>query len=680
MKLRLFLLVAILIILPSLSLASRGISLDLTRPDGSTENFSLYKESHALLVGVSDYTNGWPDLESIPIELKKIEDVLLSKGFTVETIMNPDSDGLVKAFDNFIDRYGFAPENRLLFFFSGHGYSRMNGKKGYIVPVDAPDPTVDERGFLRKSVEMEMLLTWAKRIESKHALFLFDSCFSGTIFKSRALPKEPPHITAMVARPVRQFISAGSAGEEVPANSVFVPSFLRALEGEGDLDKDGYVTGTELGMYLNRKVSGYQVGQTPQYGKIRNPDLDQGDFVLLSGFKDSTPSSREPGTLEVKSNPYGATIYVDGKPKGTAPLILDGLSNGKLQVRAEKKGYLGKEEYVLIRSGRKSELDLNLDAIVSAGSIEINSTPSGARWYLNGAYVGTTPDHMRDLAPGSYSIEIKSDGFTDYIESVLVHSGEVVLVTPKLQKKISKPTENSNVLHANKKDSDSKQEKNAESLFNAGVALLKNQKASEAYEMFLSAIKYDEDDPKIYDAIAQAFTLRLDFVAAEENFKKAISLSNGNPRYYNNLAALYLKTNQYDEAIDAFQVAAKNISFEQPEIAWVGTGYAYFKKTNYLESIDAYKKAIELNPRYALALYRLGESYYQLDRLDEALVMFNRSLKLVPNSAVIYYKKGILYVKKREPDNAKESFKKVISLDPKSEYAQQSKEYIKLLN
>jgi len=32
-------------------------------------------------------------------------------------------------------------------------------------------------------------------------LFLFDSCFSGTVFKARSLPDQPPHITRLTAEP-----------------------------------------------------------------------------------------------------------------------------------------------------------------------------------------------------------------------------------------------------------------------------------------------------------------------------------------------------------------------------------------------------------------------------------------------------------------------------------------------
>jgi len=270
---------------------TRGIGVvQVTTRQG--QRVELYKGSHALLVGVSDYTAGWPDLESIPGELDQLQNALERQGFSVTRVMNPDSRGIKRAFEDFIDKYGYDQENRLLFFYSGHGYTRKLGRrqKGYLVPVDAPNPNKDEKGFARKALTMNQVQTWAREIEAKHALFLFDSCFSGTIFKSRALPT-PRHISDMTTRPVRQFITAGSAGEEVPANSVFLPSFIRAIEGEGDINGDGYVTGTELGQFLHEKVLRYSTGQTPQYGKIQDPALDEGDFVfrLASALTKAVP-------------------------------------------------------------------------------------------------------------------------------------------------------------------------------------------------------------------------------------------------------------------------------------------------------------------------------------------------------------------------------------------------------
>jgi len=147
------------------------------------------------------------------------------------------------------------------------------------VPSDAPNPNEDRKGFSRKSLRMTQILSWSKQIEAKHALFLFDSCFSGSVLKERALVV-PQQIRRVTSKPVRQFISAGSAGQTVPADSIFRPSFIRGIRGEADLDKDGYVTGTELGLFLQKRVASYDTGQTPQFGKIKDPLYDEGDFVF----------------------------------------------------------------------------------------------------------------------------------------------------------------------------------------------------------------------------------------------------------------------------------------------------------------------------------------------------------------------------------------------------------------
>ena len=252
------------------------------------ESLDLYRQSHALLIGVSDYNNGWSKLPAIPEELDHLEQELIRKQFNVVRLSNPDARELKQGITDFIDQYGYEPENRLLFFFSGHGHSQSN--KGFLVPADAPLP--DNRSvFRRRALSMNQFMAWARDIEAKHALFLFDSCFSGSVFKSKNLPSAAErYIRNATARPVRQFITAGSADEVVPARSAFTPALVDALQGDGDLNEDSYITGSELGVHLSQLVPRF-VDQTPQYGKIRDYHLAQGDFVF---FNDSDASSPEP--------------------------------------------------------------------------------------------------------------------------------------------------------------------------------------------------------------------------------------------------------------------------------------------------------------------------------------------------------------------------------------------------
>jgi uncharacterized caspase-like protein len=432
----------VLFSIPPSHAESRGsIKVIAKARDGSMQKIELYNASYALLIGVSDYTAGWPDLENIPAEVEMVANSLRDHGFSVKTVMNPDSDELEDSFEEFIDKYGYDSQNRLLFLFSGHGYTRKQGKKGYLVPVDAPDPRIDERGFVRKALSMSQINTWARQIEAKHALFLFDSCFSGTIFKTKALPEHPPHITSLTVKPVRQFITAGSSGEEVPARSVFVPSLIKGLRGEADIDKDNYITGTELGMFLHRKVMSYNSRQTPQYGKIRDPELDEGDFVLVAGGsfiqdrENAEKTARSIGTLRVITIPDKATIWIDDRRQGAAPLELKDLTPGIISVKAEKKGYEARTEKVRIRQGRLADVKLLLDKIVNTGSMRVTSDPDGAKWYLNGVYTGTTPDTLKNLDAGSYAVSLKKEGFNDWQQTFVVRAGREAAAHAELQRR-----------------------------------------------------------------------------------------------------------------------------------------------------------------------------------------------------------------------------------------------------
>ncbi|NWH06904.1 SUMF1/EgtB/PvdO family nonheme iron enzyme [Desulfobacter latus] len=244
----------------------------------------LYKESYALVIGVSRYTRGWSDLPGVKEDIRDVKVVLEDHGFHVTTLPDPNLAELEQGIKNFITTRGMGTDNRLLIYFAGHGHTvapKYGGAKlGYLVPRGAPNPYEDLRGFKSKALSFKRIEEYALSIDAKHAVFIFDACFSGSLLSMvRAVPEE---INNKTAKPVRQFFTSGNEKEKVPDKSIFKAQFVAALNGEGDLNRDGYVTGTELGSFLQKNVARYsRETQHPQYGTIRNPYLDKGDFVFI---------------------------------------------------------------------------------------------------------------------------------------------------------------------------------------------------------------------------------------------------------------------------------------------------------------------------------------------------------------------------------------------------------------
>jgi len=273
-------------------------------PPGKSGSLS-YEASRALLIGVSAYGKGWRRLPGVQREIEQVRAVLRKHGFEIEVVMDPTRADFDHAMRRFIKEWGQSPDNRLVVYFAGHGHTlkTIDGRElGYIIPVDAPLPGREpgafrERAvgvnraevqalqreigeFKEKAVSMSEIEVDAMQMESRHVLFVFDSCFSGALFDG--LRGLPAFVKSKMNLPVREFITAGSAEQSVPDASIFGDEFVEGLEGEADLNRDGYITGSELGFFLEDKVAYYSLGlQTPMYGKIRHPNLDKGEIIFI---------------------------------------------------------------------------------------------------------------------------------------------------------------------------------------------------------------------------------------------------------------------------------------------------------------------------------------------------------------------------------------------------------------
>jgi formylglycine-generating enzyme required for sulfatase activity len=294
---------------------TRGPALRVSvTPANSQYPIQLYKGSYALLIGNSQYgkQSGFSTLHSVPQELNEIERVLKLHNFTITRVEEKNKREIKAAVNQFIERHGHDEQNRLLIYYSGHG-DTVNDR-GYLIPREGiswyqAKKTGQEIAFRRNAIKMETVKSWTREIDSKHLLMLFDSCFSGTIFNTKSSSQaEPRHISKSVQRPVREYITAGDAGEKVPARSDFAISLVHALEdGKADLYRDGYITGTELGLFLHSEVSRNGI-QTPQHGKDNEPYYRGGDFVFV--LRGASEQQQWKERLESMRNAYLQVIQL----------------------------------------------------------------------------------------------------------------------------------------------------------------------------------------------------------------------------------------------------------------------------------------------------------------------------------------------------------------------------------
>jgi hypothetical protein len=159
-----------------------------------------------LLIGNSHYEDrGWPQLDDIPLQLKQLKEGLEFHFDKVEMAENLKTDKLLETIKRFIKENGNKVSDRLFIYYAGHGYTEVirNENRGYITGIDTPsiDGTAQANDAARiKAIPMLEISTTVKLAPAGHILFVFDSCFAGTIFTNRSGDDPPQSFTPDVVR------------------------------------------------------------------------------------------------------------------------------------------------------------------------------------------------------------------------------------------------------------------------------------------------------------------------------------------------------------------------------------------------------------------------------------------------------------------------------------------------
>jgi tetratricopeptide (TPR) repeat protein len=124
--------------------------------------------------------------------------------------------------------------------------------------------------------------------------------------------------------------------------------------------------------------------------------------------------------------------------------------------------------------------------------------------------------------------------------------------------------------------------------------------------------------------------------------------------------ASYLEDRRYDLAIEAFNRAVEL----EPATHWIyyNRGLAYYFKNNFAAAIADWDRCVELDPDNAMAFRQRANAYASKSDYARAMADYNRAIELDPKAAKAYYNRGRLHDSLEDRKSAIADFKKVLEL------------------
>ena len=174
-----------------------------------------------------------------------------------------------------------------------------------------------------------------------------------------------------------------------------------------------------------------------------------------------------------------------------------------------------------------------------------------------------------------------------------------------------------------------------------------------------------EEAQKLYQAVLQAFpkNRRAQQGLVSLNKFKQPAITQGPPQEtINQLIKAY---NQGQLAVVVEQAQFLTEQYPDAFFVWNILGAAHMGLGKTVQASAAFKKVIELDPKYEDGFSNLGIALKEQGKLEEAIASFNKALSLNPDAFFVWNHLGVAYNGLAKFVEASAAFKKVTELDPK---------------
>ena len=143
--------------------------------------------------------------------------------------------------------------------------------------------------------------------------------------------------------------------------------------------------------------------------------LALGALLVVPSFAADAPQLR----VNLTSQPSGATVFIDGRERGTTPVTLFDIAPGRHHLRCRLSGYEDGDMFFSTHETPGPYIEKNVALEEVKGLLLLKTEPPGADIQIDGVSVGQTPRLITNLhAKGSYSVKFRKAGYQDQTISV----------------------------------------------------------------------------------------------------------------------------------------------------------------------------------------------------------------------------------------------------------------------
>lgn len=172
----------------------------------------------------------------------------------------------------------------------------------------------------------------------------------------------------------------------------------------------------------------------------------------------------------------------------------------------------------------------------------------------------------------------------------------------------------------------------ARSAYESGVKSIAENRISVGLASLRMAAEIEPQNP-LYHNAAGAVLLNVGrYPEAQAEFQKAVELDPTYADAFHNLGSAYAEQAKWEDAIVAYRKALAQTIYASPENTYNNLGYAYWALDRRKEAEEAFRSALQLEPKLVPSHFWLGVLLEKEGRKDEARRHFQAARDLDPGS------------------------------------------------